>query len=143
MEKYSYYERKINYYETDKMGIVHHSNYARFLEEARIEMLAYYGIPLEVLEENGIMIPVLQLEGKFSNSIKFGDTVKIFVDITKASNVKFSMAYKIYDEKMETILHTGSSEHCFLDMNFKPVAIKKLPEPIAEKINAMREIYGV
>lgn len=143
MEKYKYYIRKVNYYETDKMGIVHHSNYARYLEEARIDMLEYYGIPLEVLEQNGIMIPVLQLSGKFTHSLLFGQTVKIVVEIDKASSVKFGMSYKIYDEEMKEVLHLGNSEHCFLDMNFRPVPIKRLPAEIAEKINVMREVYGV
>ena len=53
------YERRINYYETDKMGIVHHSNYIRFLEEARCYMLDEMGIPYSYLEEQKIMIPVL------------------------------------------------------------------------------------
>lgn len=46
------FERKINYYETDKMGIVHHSNYIRYLEEARTFWLRQIGMPFELLEEN-------------------------------------------------------------------------------------------
>ena len=53
------FERKINYYETDRMGVVHHSNYIRFLEEARCDWLEKAGMPFSVLEENGITIPVL------------------------------------------------------------------------------------
>lgn len=53
------FERKINYYETDRMGGVHHSNYVRYLEEARCEWLQKEGIPFSVLEENNITIPVL------------------------------------------------------------------------------------
>ena len=46
------FERRINYYETDRMGIVHHSNYIRYLEEARSFWLREIGIPFETLEEN-------------------------------------------------------------------------------------------
>ena len=45
------FERRINYYETDKMGVVHHSNYIRFLEETRCEWLEKIGMPFEVLEK--------------------------------------------------------------------------------------------
>ena len=45
------YTRKINYYETDKMGVVHHSNYIRFLEEARCRWLEELNISMEKLEE--------------------------------------------------------------------------------------------
>ncbi len=42
------FQRKINYYETDRMGVVHHSNYIRYLEEARCYFLENIGIPFEV-----------------------------------------------------------------------------------------------
>ena len=45
------YIREINYYETDKMGVVHHSNYIRFLEEARCRWMKELGLPMEKLEE--------------------------------------------------------------------------------------------
>lgn len=53
------FERKANYYETDQMGIVHHSNYIRWFEEARLEMLRAMGLPYKKMEDNGILIPVL------------------------------------------------------------------------------------
>ena len=56
------FERKINYYETDRMGIVHHSNYIRFMEEARCYLLEKVGMPYSAFEENGIMIPKRKLE---------------------------------------------------------------------------------
>jgi len=46
------YERKINYYETDRMGVVHHSNYIRYLEEARTEWLEVLNMPFDLLEKN-------------------------------------------------------------------------------------------
>ena len=55
------YERKINYYETDRMKVVHHSNYIRFLEEARTRWLEELGIPMEKLEEQGYTIPTLEV----------------------------------------------------------------------------------
>ena len=48
------YGRKIQYYETDRMGIVHHSNYIRWMEEARIDALAQIGIPYDKIEAAGI-----------------------------------------------------------------------------------------
>ena len=56
------YERKANYYETDMMGVVHHSNYLRYFEEARIAFMDSLGIPYKELEENGIMSPVLSVQ---------------------------------------------------------------------------------
>ena len=67
------FERKINYYETDKMGIVHHSNYIRFLEEARCKMLEQFEMPYSSFESNGIMIPVLGVNCSFKHHV----TIKI------------------------------------------------------------------
>lgn len=141
MEGFKYYERRINYYETDKMGIVHHSNYARYLEEARIELMAYYGLPYPELEERGYMIPVLELHSRFLESVKYGDTIKIVVNIDKVTAAKFTFSYEIYDADMKSLKHTAESAHCLLDSDYKPVAIKRLPEDIREKINYMVETH--
>ena len=62
------FERTVNYYETDKMGITHHSNYVRFLEEARCEFLKTIKLPYEALEAKEIMIPVLGVNCSYKHS---------------------------------------------------------------------------
>ena len=56
------YIHKVNYYETDKMGITHHSNYVRFMEEARVDFLDQLGWSFDKLEAKGVVSPVLSLE---------------------------------------------------------------------------------
>ena len=131
MEGYFLYKREVNYYETDRMGIVHHSNYARYLEEARIRLLEGLGIPLTLIEGKGYMIPVLSLSSRFLESIKFGERINIYLKLSRVSSAKFFVEYKIYDETGTRLLHEAESSHCFIDSAFKPVAIKKLPEEIA------------
>ncbi len=65
------FERTINYYETDRMGVVHHSNYIRFLEEARCEWMRTLEMPFEVLEENGLTIPVLGVNCEYKHHVTF------------------------------------------------------------------------
>ena len=71
------YVRVINYYETDQMQVVHHSNYARYLEEARLHMMDQMGLGYDKLEEMGIIIPVLELHDYYTKSITFGDVIEI------------------------------------------------------------------
>lgn len=139
MQRYPYYERKVNYYETDKMGVVHHSNYARYLEECRVEMMRYYDMPLEMFEEKGYIIPVLELHGEFKESVRFGETIKIVAKIEKVNPVKFFLSYIIYDETMSRIKHIANSTHCFLDMNFKPVSLKKVEPELYKKFVSLAE----
>ncbi|MBP3621426.1 MAG: YbgC/FadM family acyl-CoA thioesterase [Lachnospiraceae bacterium] len=139
MEKYKFYERSINYYETDKMSVVHHSNYARFLEECRVDMLRYYEMPLEMFEEKGYVIPVLDLYSEFKESIKFGETVKIVPRIDKVTPVKFFISYMIYDETMTRVKHIAKSSHCFLNADFKPVSLKKVEPELYNRFLSLVE----
>ena len=71
------YERKINYYETDRMGVVHHSNYIRFLEEARSRWMEELNIPMEKLESEGFTIPTLEVDCKYKHHVTSGDIIII------------------------------------------------------------------
>ena len=71
------YERKINYYETDRMGVVHHSNYIRFLEECRSRWLEDLGISMEKLEKLGYTIPTLEVNVKYKYHVTSGDVIII------------------------------------------------------------------
>ena len=72
-EKGIVYEHTINYYETDRMGIVHHSNYIRFFEEARIDYLKKIGLDYKKVEDMGLIMPVLGVECKYIKPLHFGD----------------------------------------------------------------------
>lgn len=133
------YERTINYYETDKMGIVHHSNYARFLEEARIYYMQQGGVPYSYFEDNGLMIPVLELKSSFKESLQFGDKIKIITRISKVETFKFYFSYEIYDENMKSLKHTALSVHCFVDNQFKPVSLKKIMPDMYESMYNLQD----
>ena len=123
------YERKINYYETDRMGIVHHSNYIRFLEEARCEMLCKVGMPYSSFEEKGILIPVLGVNCSFKNHVTFNDIILIETFVKEFNGVRLTMGYTITNKENGTIVLTGETKHCFTDNNLKPVRLQnQLPE---------------
>ena len=75
------YTRPVHYYETDRMDCVHHSNYIRWFEEARIHFMSENGFPYEGLEAAGIVSPVLSVEANYHAMCRFGDTVEIAVDL--------------------------------------------------------------
>ena len=127
------YKRKINYYETDKMGIVHHSNYIRFFEEARCALLESVGLPYDVMEAKGIMSPVLGVSCQYKHHVTFGDTVEVSAYIKEFSGVKFTVAYWIYNKETDLLCVSGESNHCFTDSNLKPLNIKKHHNDVYEK----------
>ena len=82
------YRHIVQYYETDKMGITHHSNYIRWMEEARIDFLSKIGWSHAKLEEEGIISPVIAVECKYMQSTTFWDTVDIEVTVKEFKGVK-------------------------------------------------------
>ena len=120
------FERKINYYETDRMGVVHHSNYIRFMEEARCKWLEDIGMPFEVLEENGITIPVLGVSCEYKNHVTFGDTIIIDLTVKEYNSVRMTVEYNITDKKTGKVVLIGKTKHCFTNMELKPINLKKI-----------------
>ena len=119
------YERRINYYETDKMGIVHHSNYIRFLEEARCAFLDNIGIPYKSIEDAGLMIPVLCVNCKFKHHVTFDDIILIKVSVKDFNGVRLIISYEVTDKNTNDLVLTGETTHCFTDDKLKPINIKK------------------
>ena len=133
------YRRKINYYETDQMHVVHHSNYARYIEEARLDFMAQLGISYESLEEKGIIIPVLELHDYYLQSIKVGETVDIYVYLVKLTAVRFKVSYCIKDAETGEIRHTAETSHAFVNRAFQPMNLKRsFPEVYEIMENAAR-----
>ena len=85
------YIRTAKYYETDQMGVIHHSNYIRWMEEARVDMLNQLGYPYRRFEEMGYISPVLHAECEYKKSVRFDDEVRITVTLKELGRVKFTL----------------------------------------------------
>lgn len=125
MEALKPYYHTVQYYETDAMAVVHHSNYIRWFEEARLDYLEQSGYPYDGIEQRGLMIPVLSASCEYRQAVRFGQTVKIETEIVAFKGLKFKIAYEIYDQEGKTLHARGTTEHCFLNNDFKPVSIKR------------------
>ena len=122
------YTRKLNYYETDRMGVIHHSNYIRFLEEARCEWLEKQNIPMSYLEENGVTIPTLEVNVKYKYHVTSGDIITIIPKITEFNGVRMTLTYDVVDSKSNKNVIEAETKHCFTDKNLKPINLKKYNE---------------
>lgn len=124
------YKRIINYYETDRMGIVHHSNYIRFLEEARSRWLEKLNVSMETLEKEGYTIPTLEVYCKYIHHVTSGDTIIIEPRVTEFNGVRMTVEYNVTEEKTGKTVVEAWTKHCFTDNNLKPVNIKKKNEKV-------------
>ena len=134
MEKYIH---KVNYYETDKMGITHHSNYIRWMEEARIYFLDQIGFGYARLEVDGIISPVIGVECDYKTSTTFGDSVEIDVAVESFKGVKLTISYTMTKTGTGELVATVKTRHCFVNEEGRPVILKKTFPALDEKLRAM------
>ena len=133
------YERKINYYETDRMGVVHHSNYIRFLEETRCYWLVKMGMPFEKLEEEGITIPVLGVNINYKYHVTYGDTIIIEPFIKEYNGVRMTVGYNVTDKKTGKTVIEGYTKHCFTNRELRPINLKKVNVEYNNKFESLLE----
>lgn len=119
------YEHQAQYYETDQMGIIHHSNYIRWFESARIWYMSQIGIDYRDMEKQGVISPVLEVSCTYKSMVHFGDVVEIIPKVEKYNGVTLELSYQILDRETREVRTYGRSRHCFLGQDGKPLSLKK------------------
>ncbi len=128
---------EVRYYETDLMGIVHHSNYIRYFEWGRHVALVELGLPTQDIEKKGIMMPVVNLSCNFKTPAKQGDKLRIVTFVKEMPRVKFFVETEIFNEKNELVC-SGSVTLGFIKSDSRrvtrvPEFITSLFEPYFKK----------
>ncbi len=131
------YQRTVRYYETDQMGIVHHSNYIRFFEEARTDYWDQAGLHYHALEQEGLLVPVLSCACHYKKPLRFPQTFSIEVKLTSFNGVRFGLKYRVFVEGEKNPVAFGETEHCLADRNLRPVRVQKTHPHIWDKIQLM------
>lgn len=130
------YKHKIQYYETDKQGVTHHSNYIRIMEETRVDVMEQMGFGYERMEEAGILSPVMSVTCDYKRPTTFPDIIEVELSVAELSKLKTKFAYKMTCKGK--VVCMGTSLHCFLDRNGKPVVIEEyFPEFYQELVKLM------
>lgn len=122
---------KVRYAETDQMGVVHHGNYAEYLEIARLDWLDQLGVSYKLLEKEGVMLPVYELNTKFIKPAYFDDVLRIETQLKELPRVKIEFSYQVFNQYDELIT-TAYTILVFMDSETKrPI---RCPEYILNKI---------
>lgn len=121
------YIHKVQYYETDKQGVTHHSNYIRIMEEARVDAMEQMGFGYERMEAAEVFSPVMAVTCDYKRPTTFPDLIEVTISVAEMSKLKAKFAYKM--ECNGKVVCLGTSLHCFLDKIGRPVAIEeRFPE---------------
>ncbi len=132
------YKHTVKYYETDRMGFTHHSNYIRWMEEARIDFMDRIGWNYQRFEDEGLISPVTAVECKYRKTTTFPDTVTIDVSVEEFRSIKLRIKYVMSKENGDIVCE-GASEHCFLNKDGKLVRIDKEYPEFAKILTQMTE----
>lgn len=134
------YKRKSHYYETDQMGIIHHSNYVRWMEEARIAFLDAVGLNYAYMEECGVVSPVTSVSLSYKKPVKFDECIAIDVKVSNYNGITFDIVYTMRSDRTNEMTTQATSSHVFLS-NGKMVSLKKAYPTLHEKLQYVMEKY--
>jgi acyl-CoA thioester hydrolase len=116
----------VRYAETDRMGIVHHSNYAVWFEAGRTELINKCGISYSEVESKGILLPLLELKCKFISSSTYEDKIVVRTSIKSYSKTRLNFYYEVFKEQdMTKPITTGETVHVWTNSELKPINLQK------------------
>ncbi len=122
---------RVRYPETDKMGVVHHTNYFVYFEIARLEYLRGLGLPYSELEKDNTQLAVLEAHCKYKAPARFDDVLVVETWLSGLTAAQMELSYRICREEpggeTPTLLAEGHTKLVCIDEDLKP---KRIPDII-------------
>jgi acyl-CoA thioester hydrolase len=122
----------VRYAETDKMGIVHHSNYAVWFEAGRGDFLKKAGVSYSEVEKRGLWLPLYELTCRYKSPARYEDELIIRTRVKELTRVRLVLSYEVVRRCDHKLLATGETLHAFTGPDLKPLNVEKaLPDVYA------------
>ena len=125
---------RVIYADTDAMGVVYHTNYIKWFEVGRTELLRNMGYPYSEMEKAGIMLPVVECNCIYKAPAVYDDLLEVTARIAKIKAATIILEYEIHKQETGELLVTGMTKHAITDTRFKPVALKLVNRGLYEAI---------
>ncbi len=130
------FKTRVYYYDTDKMGVVYHSNYLKWMEIGRTEYFRDMPISYDDIEKMGYILAIRKVDIEYINSAKYDDIIEIIVEVKKINNIKIEFYYEMYDEQ-NILKAKGTTVNVFIDNEGN---LKRIPKEILE---SLKESIGI
>lgn len=130
---------RVQYYETDAMGIVHHSNYIRYFETARTEMMRSHGYAYDEMEKSGIYMPVLSVAIDYKTPAVYDEEISVFCWIEELKGASMTFGYEVVNSDSGVVHAKGTSGHGFTSPELKPLRLKKEAPELYEVFVKVKE----
>lgn len=105
---------RVQYFETDQMGVVHHSNYIRYYEVGRTDAIRQLGLSYKALEESGTYMPIIGVQSRYVRPAKYDEILTVRTTVKALPAAKIIFYYEIYNEAGE-LINEGSTTLAFTD----------------------------
>ena len=127
---------RVRYAETDQMGYMYHGNYPSYFEQARVEAFRAIGVSYKKMEEEGVGMPVMDLQIKYHNPARYDDLLTVVVKVPEMPRARIKYHYEIYNEE-EKLITSGETTLVFMDMK-----TNRAVRPPKEIIKALECYFG-
>ncbi|MDA3882730.1 MAG: thioesterase family protein [Bacteroidales bacterium] len=127
------YTFRVKYSETDKMGIVHHSNYVRYFENARWELFRSIGLPYTTIEEEGYMFPVISLHINYIQKVVYDEKLTIHTTLEKIKGVRLFFSFMVYNQDEKIVCKSQLELACVNREKWKPCSVPEFIMKILQK----------
>lgn len=125
----------VRYAETDMMGIVHHSRYYPWFEQARTDFIKGAGLSYSDMEKDGILLPLTETHAKYIIPLKYEDEVEVVANLTRLRAASCEFGYEIY--RKGELCARGRTVHAITDSSLRPMNLKKRRPQIWDKLNSL------
>lgn len=115
---------RVIYADTDAMGVVYHTNYIKWFEAGRSELLRSIGYPYSQMEAEGVMLPVADCYCKYKLPAVYDDLLEVTSKISEMKAATITLEYEIRRSSTGELLVTGWTKHAITDTSFKPVRLR-------------------
>lgn len=123
---------RVIYGDTDAMGIVYHTNYIRWFEIGRTELMREMGVVYKELENEGYYLPLTQVQCHYLYPARYDEVVLVETRIEYFRRASIKFVYEIWNEKRDKCLVEGYTVHAFLDRDGK---ISRAPKYFIDRIS--------
>ncbi|MCR4955181.1 MAG: acyl-CoA thioesterase [Lachnospiraceae bacterium] len=120
------YEHHTHYHETCQQGVVHHSHYIKWMEDARMDLMEQLGLGYAQMEDMEIMSPMLSLSVEYRSDVKFDEVVVIETKLVSYDGHNMEVAYRMIDKKTGECRAVAKSKHCFVNKGGIPISFKRV-----------------
>ncbi len=120
------YEHRAKYHETDRGGNIHYSNYIKWMEDARMDLMEQLGLGYKQMEAMEMISPIVSLSIEYRSEVRFDDTVVIDTKLLQYDGHTMEVAYRMYDKKTGEDRAVAKSKHCFVNAAGVPISLNRV-----------------